>query len=485
MRLWLLLLTWSLTTLATAAPLRILVDEASVEYGKPFWVTLQSDQPTVSLADIDFTAWQDDVMVIRQQDVQHNEATGIQRLRLRLYPRREGQLNLPGLFFAGVHASPLQLTVTQPVDSKTQQAIEFACQTSTTAPYQQQQVKIACQAGMQAKHVLFEYPVTRLRGAELFHMQVVHELTSKPGKPRYRHHVGWVVIPAHHGQQQFELPPIYLVRDGVITHRFYLPRLKLDVQTLPVYLPGTVPVGAIRVTHYGLVETLLSPDTLAALELRLQVEGVPVNLIPDYASNLHSNSQVQFYAAKTRYEQRVDKDGLHQNISYSIPLVARTQGWFRIPALRLQYFEPINGTIKSIIVPGQGVLILGVWVRLGVAVLMLALGVVILRVIYVWLRRVVVRFRTYRAALAQLGQTPSQTTIKQAMRLMAQAEGWSGNLTYRQWYEKMQCKVRAAHDLPFLQLYEVSYAGVAHDLYIFRETLQHLCRQRLCTILFN
>ncbi len=485
MRFWFLLLMWSLATLATlatAAPLNIVVKETNVEYGKPFRVTLQADQLTVSLAELDFTPWQEDVMVIRQSEVQYDEATGRQRLRVRLYPRRQGRLALPGLLFAGVHTSPLQLTVVPAVDSKTRQPIEFTCQTSTTAPYQQQQVTIACQAGMQAEHVVFEFPLAGLGGAELFPMQVVHELPSESGKPRNRHHVGWVVIPARHGQQQFDLPPIHLVRDGVITHRFYLPRLQLDVQALPVYLPGTVPVGSVRVTRYGLAETLLWPATLATLEMRLQVEGVPVNLIPDYASHLRSDAQLQFYAAKTHSEQRVDKNGLQQDISYSVPLLARSQGWYRIPALRLQYFEPGSGTIKTMMVPGQAVIILGIWTRLGMAALVLVLGGVILRVIYVWLRRVIVRFSTYRAALVHLGKTPSQATIRQAMRLMARAEGWSGNLTYHQWHEKMQRKVTGARDFPCLQLYELSYAGVAHDLHMFREALQHLCRQRLYTI---
>lgn len=458
----------------TAAALSISADESRMQYGKPVWLTIETARRDVALKTLDFTRWDEQVVVLSEREVQ-TDAAGLQRWRVRLYPRREGRIELPGLLLAGERSEALRLEIVPAVDPRTGAPIGIDCDVSTATPYQQQQVLAVCEFRIQDELVLFEYPRQTLAGAQLLPMQVTRE-TRAPG---HSHHAGWVVLPQRSGDVEYDLPPLQLVRDGVITHRFYLPKLQLQVRPLPLYLPGTIPVARVQVTRFAFDSWHLAPARLANVQLHVNVDGAPLDALPDFAQLVRSDASLQTYAAATQHTQRIDTQGIAHTLEYTIPVTPRRQGLYRLPTLHVQYFDAQSGTLQSAEVPGPRVLILAWWSKLLVVLLAGALALPAARYAHQLLRRLQRRTRTYRAALMQLGAAPTLAHIRHAMQLMAQAEGWSANITYRQWHAKM-VRVRACTaQFPYQSLYEVSYAGVAHDLHALRESLQRICRQRM------
>jgi hypothetical protein len=478
MRVGVSLCLWCAAHLVAATGLQITLERNEVELGKPIWVTLSSDQTAVSLNTIDFSPWQRDFVLPRQFDMTVADDNRSQQLRLRLFPLREGRLMLPAVTFLNQKSTALTLDVSEARDPKGHSPIDFQYHVSTRTPWQQQQVIVACSLTLRDDYAVFTQPSDSVAGIQLLPMQVQQHVVHDRREPQTRYQLGWVLIPAQAGKLHVQLPPIQYVRDGVVAYQFYVPPLDLQVQALPTWLPGTIPVGKVSVTDYRLPHALLSTSVLSHVSLHLQLEGITQDSIPAYAQQLRSDRRLQYYAAQQQLQTRIDGNGIQQQLRYDIPVVARHLGIYQLPELRLQYFDPASGTLKTAHVHGASVLILNPWVKGMVLLLMLVFAIGLLRYVLRWLARQWRRYQTYQQALQQLPQSDSLPAIRQVMQTMAQAEGWPTNLTYRQWQRRMQGVAPIARDLAVTRLNAASYAQQDLTISPVVQVLTQICRVR-------
>jgi hypothetical protein len=461
-----------------AAALQVSVLSPQVELGKPVWVTLHSNQTKVSLDTLDIRPWQRDFVLARERELVLADDNRSQRLRLQLFPLHQGQFELPALSFLTQHSSAIAIEVSAARDAKTQAPIDFACKLPSLRPWQQQAVNVACTITTANAYAVFNLPRDNVNGVQLLPMQQQQYAVHETLEAQTRYQLGWVLLPEHAGEVQVQLPPIQYVRDGVVTHQFYVPPLALQVQALPAWLPGTIPVGRVSVDAYRLTQAWLSTSVLSRLQLRLQLTGVAPPLIPDYPQQLHSDRAMQFYAPQRQLHTRIDSHGLQHQLMYDIPVVARQLGRYRLPDLRVQYFDPDSGTLKTRVIHGQSVLVLNGAVKVLV-LLMLAVALAwAAHRLGRWLLRYWRRAQTYRLALQQLTQPASLPTIRAVMQTMARAEGWSMNLSYLQWQRRMQAVTPLASQLAVQRLNAASYARQEIALTAVVQVLTRLCRTR-------
>jgi len=457
-----------------AAVLQITLEKKEVELGQPIWLTLRSDQSAVSLNGLDLSPWQDLVVLPRAFDANLDAANRQQTLRLRLYPLHKGQLTLLGLHFLYHTTPPLRINIVEAQDSEQHSPIDFQYQVSTTTPWQQQQVIVACRVTLDNAYAVFKQATDNHTGVQVLPMQ--QHVIAQAGKTQYQ--LGWVLIPARAGKLHVQLPPIQYVRDGVVTHRFYVPALDLAVQARPAWLPGTIPVGSVHVTHYALVRAWLTTSVLSHLHLYMQVKGMATAEIPDYPQQLHSDTGLQYYAAQHKLRTRIDHAGIHHELRYDIPLVAKHIGIYHVPDLRLQYFDPGSGRLTTTTIAGPSVVILNVGLQ-GLLLLLVLAG------LFWWLRRALRwwlcywrRYRAYQSALQLLPQSQTVPALKRVMQIMAQAEGGSANFSYRQWQSRMQAVTSLAQHVPVAALNAACYGRAELDLTLLVQTLMRICRQR-------
>ncbi len=478
-RMVLLLCGILLTQIVVAADLAIKLEQDTVELGHPIWLTLTSDQTAVSLNTLDFSRWQDKVVLPRSYDVNLANDNRSQSLRLRLYPLQKGKLVLPGLHFL-YHTTPaLTIQVTEALDAKQHTPIDFQYQVSTHKPWQQQQVIVACTIILQDAYAVFTQPAMDSRiNMQVLPMQVRQHALTQTGKTRTVYELGWILSPTRSGKMHIQLPPIQYVRDGVVSRRFYVAPMTLMVEARPAWLPGTIPVGKVRVTHYGLTDSWLNTDVLTHVQLQLQLDGMTTDAIPDYALQLRSDHTLRFYAAQRQRHTVLDAGGIHHQLNDDIPLVATHIGVYRLPLLRLQYFDPDSGTLKTLRVPGPTVLILNGWLKGIIFLLTAALLFWLSRALLQYLLRIWHRYQTYQLALQQLRYSDSLAAIKQAMQTMAQAEGWSPNLTFLQWQARMQIVTPLAQQLQVSNLNAAGYARAQLEIVPVMQVLLQIGRQR-------
>lgn len=461
-----------------AAGLTITPETQHVELGQPIWLTLQSDQTAVPLDTLDFSPWRQQVAIPHVYGVNLIHHDRVQQLRFPVYPLHSGQLILPGLHFLQQTTPALAFTIAPARDPRTHTPITFAYRISSLHPWQQQQVIVACRIRMHDHYAFFTQANAGNSDMHVLPMRVQRQTVASGAAAQTRYRLGWVIWPSRAGKQQLQLPPIQYVRDGVVVRRFYVPPLTLDVRALPAWLPGTIPVGRIRIIRYRLARSWLSTSVLSQLRLQIQVDGMRPELIPDYSQQLQSNRQMEFYAAQSQTNTLIDAQGLHQKLTYRVPLVAKHLGMYQLPRLRLQYFDPLSGMLKTQTVPGPPSIVLNPWLERGGLLLVLVLVLWLARKLLHYLQTYWRRFRTYQLALRQLGQADSLATIKQVMQTMARAEGWNPNLSYLQWQACMQSKTALADQLAVTQLNAAGYGRRELRVADAAMRLARICRQR-------
>lgn len=468
------------SAVSLAASLHIEVEQHRLELGQPIWLTLRSDQTAVSLATLDFSAWKKRVAFPRAYYVNRNRDNTAQTLRLRVYAYHTGNLVLPALQFMQHTTAPLHFTIVPARDPVTHAPMDFGCQVSTQQPWQQQQVVVGCRLRLHDAHALLTQPTAQQHGFRFYPMQVEKRVEGRGATAQTRYRLGWVVFAVRAGKQVLTLPPIEYVRDGVVTRRFYLDpqQLQLQVKALPSWLPGTIPVGQIGPVHYGLAYGWLSTGVLSQMQLRVQLNGVAPSLVPDYPALLHGSHVFMFYRARQRNQARVESTGIQYLLDDRIPLVAHHVGIYRLPDLRLQYFDPVRGTLQTRLLHGGTIVVVNSWIKLILGLLCVVALVWLGHRVGRFLVRYWRRFRHYQQALAILERPVSLDSIRHGMRVMAMAEGGRANMSWLQWQDYMRDKSALAESLPVTQLNAAVYGHGSVDLERCVDHLCSLCRQR-------
>ncbi len=453
-----------------------------VEYGKPLWITIRTELNDKTLEKIDFTPWEELVYVDKQFITVHDKVTKTPATQIRLYPRQPGQLTLPSLRFENDRTIPVNVTVTRPVDPKSASQININCPAPVTDVWQLQQLSIFCEIDIQDSHVVFEHTRDTEQRDEIFPISI-NSGEIKSTKGYFRYHIGWVIIPTATGETAFSLPPVNMVRDGVITHRFYLPYTRLQVNPLPAYLPGTIPVGKVQVDQYKVVQNWLSPGELSTINLDITLNGVTETSMPAYEVQLQSNEVFQFHASQKSVIQKTDTTGISTTVRYAIPVTITKQGIHIMPAIRLQYFEPDQGVIKTFHVTGQRLTIISNWLQAVLLLLVLILLFILGKYLVNILIRIWRRYRFYTTALTQLSDMNNADQLRQIMNKMALAEGLRENITARDWYGYLLNQCGNLESVP-LRLLDVMYLpSKDRDFEQLRQKLSVICRQRRLILL--
>lgn len=477
-RCWLCVCLLLVSAASAAAQLQVQAEQHRLELGQPIWLTLRSDQAAVSLNTLDFKAWRQKVALPRAIYVNRNRDNTTQTLRLRLYPYHTGKLVLPALHFQHHTTAPLRFTILPARDPVTHRPMRFACKVSGRHVWQEQQVIVHCQLKLHDAFALLTQAHSRQTGFRLLPMQIQKQTTGHGQSAQTHYQAGWAVYAEHPGKQVVRLPPIEYVRDGVVTRRFYHEPLHLLVRALPAWLPGTIPVGQVVSARYHLAHSWLSTSVLSQLRLRVQLSGVAPSNVPDYAAQLHSNQPFRFYRARQQHHTRVSATGVQYDQDDTLPLVAHHFGLYRLPDLRLQYFNPVRGTLETRLLRGGMVVVVNGWIKTVFGLLCAGLLVWLGRRTWFYGARYWRRFRGYQQALAILDGPATYDVLQRGMRRMALAEGWRANLSLLQWQACMRRTTSLVEAFPVTQLTAAVYGDGSVDLGMCVDRLRRICRRR-------
>ena len=446
------------------------VSSDTVEYGKAVSLLLRTSLATPRLDSLDLSSLEKDFAIETREDVEHDEATGGQRWRIRLYPRQPGKASVPVLIFQGNLSEAIPLAVTPAIDHKDKAPIRVTMQFSQTDVWLRQPVRVEMQIETAASIVALDTDTPRNSGMEIIALPLQRQ--PLPATKRTRHSLGWRLYPLTTGKQLLQLPPVRYQRDGVVTHRFYPPRLSLNVKPLPAYVPASMPVGklALRVAL---------PDARFRIRNRLDYlvlqpvgDVLPGQSLPALLRQFRSNETVKFYPARP--------ESTGSSPAWRIPFVVNRMGLINLPDLRLQYFDPDTGKLQTRHYATGRILVLSQWLVYSIYIALTIGLLLLLRTGVRKLRHRLYRYRKYRLAARTLQRARQPEEFRTALTHMAQAEGWPANLSLQRWLEYWQSRNPGnvfLHD-PLLRLQAWCYAGQPADPGELRSPLLQACYRR-------
>jgi hypothetical protein len=456
--------------------LRVSTSNNQLELGKPVIVTLSSSEPNISLDKTDLSPLQADFHIknISESVWQDN----LQQQQITLYPRKTGQQVIPELYFLSTNSQPLKINVTPPIDPKDNTVIDVKTSVSTLTPWRKQQVLVRLQFISQSEIIVFKTPKAYSEHSDIIELNTDSEAVVTNNQSLTRHTTGWAIFPKQAGIHQLELPAVQLVRDGVTTHRFYPPLIKISVKDLPVYIPDTMPVGQLKLRMVKKPNTISIVNNVATADFKLSGRGIMPSNLPSLKSQIKSNEHIFTYPAEVNHKQVTTKQGVTGESRYSLNYKVNQQGYYDFYNFKLNYFDPDSGTIKSI-ENGFGRIYS---VHYGLVVIT---GIIVTFIFYLaakifqqWLAEKWRCFSRYKYVFTKVTAMNNADDIKNSLMIIAEAENWGNNLTLKQWQNQWLKKYRRPCNINLKKLENILYRERAVEISDLKNEIRTLCYNR-------
>ncbi len=350
-----------------------------------------------------------------------------------------------------------------------------------------QPVRLVLWIGSDSPYASLETAAIQQAGVEVVELPAMRQPREVAGTTLTEYRVGWVFYPRVTGLVELELPTLRFRRDGLVTHRIELPRIRLQVRPLPRFVPPTLPIGPLALEVEAPQGMLLTRGKLEFLRLRILGEAPPGQSLSGLLRQFRSDDRVTFYPPREHTQEEGGWRGGRHATVYEIPFASRVTGVAPLPVLRLQYFDPGTGKLVTRHQALGRYLSLPRWL-LWAGMLLLTLGVgLLLRALYRGFARRLRTWRGYRTALRGLQRAQTPVELKDALMEISAAEAWPRNLTLaawqRHWTGRYPRLAWIADDIQRLQAW--CYGGREASLDEIRQSLVGLCQRRMPLLRFS
>ncbi len=282
--------------------------------------------------------WQQQFKIIQGDEYQDDDEYGntVQVLKLRLYPRLVGKLELPVLKLGEASSLKIYLQVQPPIVDDS--SIKLSWSLSSTSPWLRQPIVLNLQLKTRdiSAHVLLSQP--EINNAQLKMLPITRK---KLDDGMIIFETGWLYYPFTSGNQIIDFPAIKYQLSGSERRRFYLPLQLLQVRALPGYMPPNLPVG-----KPNLSSELIANDTKWKITLKTKAY-IPGGIV-DIAKQLavYSESDMTSVNVFNLTNSNQDKSFYHYVYISSLPAWLMPFGFDK--RLELRYFNPDTGKLDNV-----------------------------------------------------------------------------------------------------------------------------------------
>ena len=300
-------------------------------------VTYRGEQ---SLQNIDLAQWREvvEIKIVDEYRDTDELDRDIQVMKLRLYPRSVGVIQLPALKLGTAVSTPLELTSTDPVIGDSRIKLDWSI--SKRIAWEREAIII------QVRLVTDDH-AARVKLDPIEQQQyLAHKLrlqTTQLPDGRYEHRSGWVIYSLNAGHQTLTPAPVRYQLAGSDRRRFHLSRQKLDIKPLPAYLPPILPVGSLDIT------TQIVQDQNSAKKWHITLQSQA--LIPYGSPGLdrqladisgHDISSVEFHST-----QSPDVGNIVNKAEYLVPLPRWVLPTGPGLGITVRYFDTEQGRLTT------------------------------------------------------------------------------------------------------------------------------------------
>lgn len=481
LRLFSVLLLLLLSDYVAAQPqLKLILDSSEVQLGRSINAELYAIGSRQKISTINLTPLQNDFAFSIEETAEAIDdprwpKQAVQMLQLKLYPRKTGNLSIPALSLDDLKNKPQTILVHKPIKKSRSgnSNIERTLTVSSTQPWERQQTIIDVTIPIADAFVSPQTEELKIPGFEVFKLPTKTDISNHAGKKYAALHLRWALFPLVAGQYRVDLPAIQLRKSGRIIGTHYFPLQQLTVKALPPYIPPTLPVGKITIASALSSQSLLFPNDLNFWDVTLQGYGVPPNWMPPVLRQIQANSDIDFLPSHAQQQRSSNNRGLQITTTHHIPFKAKANGRLGLPDLRVQYFDPASGKIVTLRHQPQDALVFGLSSRIFFGVGFFLMSLWLTNIFYRKLSTIWSRAQLRKMAFSKLRAANNATEIRHALQMLSNAEGWSKNMTLRDWARCWRSCFRVNEDFMSVidQLSQASYGKSTLELATIREKL--------------
>ena len=405
-------------------------DKTESVIGRPIHVDLYGVSLSTKIDKIDLSKLNESFGVVTDHVIQNTSDIRwpnqqVQILKLKLYPRHVGHISIPSLITKDARSKTTTVLI------KNNGIDVPKVNISSNNPYVRQQI-------IATISVISNDSTSRLSVNESpiinnFESTPLSFNRSKNKDDTYLLTIGLAITPLKHGKQKIEIPPIKYSVSGVYRKSFYLPISVVDVKALPAYLPATIPVGKISIQGKFSSEWLFNSNTLSYWDIKISANVSNPYRLPAILRQITSNKRIKFLPAKSERSKALSFHNLTSIVNHSIPFKTSYNGFIKPPQLKIDYFDPEYGKIITINYSPNIILSLNLFWRLTI-IFSISLALLYLtKIIYIYILNIRCSMKKRTQAIDKLKNGNKAQDLREAIKLLAEAECWPSNTTLEQW----------------------------------------------------
>jgi len=410
--------------------LLVFTDKNESELGRPVRVELYGISLKNKLSEINLSNLNKNFGIVTEYSTEGvNDPRwpkqAVQILRLKLYPRQTGNIIIPSLSTGNVHSTEKSLKVFAGPEGVPQFTI------SSSSPYERQQFIV--QMKITSRDLTSRLTINDQINIPGFESSPLLFKRSRQNNGRYLLKTGWALTALKNGVHQLNLPPVEYSVSGVLRKKYYLPLQQLNIKMLPSYLPPTIPVAEISIQGNLSQNIFFKTDSVIYWDIQLKGELNNAYTLPPVLRQLKSNDKIKFFPVNSSRKTQAFENNLISSVNHSIPFKIKKSGFFTPPEIKLQYFDPAQGKIKSIVFKTKKLLALNAFWTVILAALLALFSFYTIRLIYFQWQGFQYSTAKQKEAINLLQNISAAEDIREAIRLLSEAEYWPRNTSLSQW----------------------------------------------------
>ncbi len=286
-----------------------------------------------------------------------------------------------------------------------------------------------------------EYIVLRTRKQEL----------PRTADRRYRYELKVLYNNTRSGDYSFKVPVLVYSEGGRDTYRFHFANQRIQVKALPPYLPPYIALQDTQIissmSEHSSWYDPLDTGRVYFWNITLKAKNASLQAMPEITQQISSNLNIDFLPAEITRQTEKHHDTVIQQVQYSIPFTLKKNGYFSMPAIRLQYFDSLQRRLISRQYIEDKMLSLNRYIQWLIMIGVLLLAAYLLKIISVPCFHVYQQLRILYQGRKQLRKAETAQQVHQAMKLFGKSLGWPENIGLKQWSQKWNACMGADNSL--------------------------------------
>ena len=434
----------------------LFIDKTESIHGRPIRAELYGVSLKTKITNVKLKPLNDDFGVVVDYVVNDTSdkrwpGKSIQILKLKLYPRKTGDLTIPELSINSAQSQKKTIHIKQGKNSVPE--VTF----STSSPYERQQLII--HVTLISKESSARLSVKGETVIDGFESTPLNFKRIKNTDGTYLLQTGWALSAIKSGILKLELPTVTYSVSGVSRKQFYFPIKTLSVKDLPSYLPPTIPVGKVTIKSEFVNTNILQTNSLSYWNISINGALNNVFNLPPVLRQIKSTKQVRFLPINSERNTKVTDSTLFSMVNYFIPFKALQSGYVTLPEIEIQYFDPDDAKLKTIIHHSENVFVLSfiwrVFFSLSIFFILFYAG----SKIYELWQKHIYSYNKRAQVIEKLHDSKDIKETRVAIILIAEAEYWPKNITISQWAKLWKNKYQVSNN------FEEFISVLSADLY--------------------